>query len=211
MIVGRAIILTVLVRTFALSFLSMSASSTSHAIKHRLKAKDVFLTPVAVARKMITDIAHKDGEVWLDPFLGAGVFYNNYPSTVAKDYTEIAEGKDFFAYKGRVDVIVSNPPYSLLDEVFRKTTELKPRVFSYLLLHGAMTPKRMEALERAGYGLTAIHTCKVFAWYGMAEAYTFTLGAPSIAKITYDRVVHRLTAEEEATQKRLQEAEAKRS
>jgi hypothetical protein len=180
------------------------SSSVSHAIKHRKVCKDVFLTPAVVAKTMIRAIEPVEGEVWFDPFLGGGVFYDNYPSTVSKEYTEIAQGKDFFAHTGKVDVIVSNPPFSLLDKVFKKTLELKPRVFSYLLLHGAMTPKRMEMIEKAGYGMTGIYTCKVFAWYGMAQAYTFTLDKPSVATITFDRIVHRLTKEEQAQQDALQ-------
>lgn len=186
------------------------SSTISHTIKHRSNSKDVFLTPVAVAKTMIESIPAKDGEIWFDPFLGGGVFFNNFPSNVEKDFTEIAEGRDFFTYSNKVDVIVSNPPYSILDDVFRKTVELKPRLFCYLLLHGAMTPKRMEFIQKHGYGMTAIHTCKVFKWYGMAEIYTFTFGAPMCAKITYDRIVHRLTADEEVQQQSLQKREAER-
>lgn len=187
------------------------SSTISHAIKSRKNAKDVYLTPSAVARSMIESIPAIDGECWMDPFKGGGVFLNNYPPNVVKEYTEIAEGRDFFAHNSRVDVIVSNPPYSMLDDVFRKTIELKPRVFCFLLLHGAMTPKRMELIQKAGYGMTGIHTCKVFAWYGMAEAYTFTFGSPNLAKITYDRIVHRLTKDEKDQQDKLQISEAARA
>lgn len=185
-------------------------TSTSHSIKHRLTAKDVFLTPAVVARAMISAVQPIAGETWFDPFRGGGVFHDNYPSTVQKVYTEISEGRDFFKYDGEADVIISNPPYSILDSVIQKTLELSPRVFSYLLLHGAMTPKRMELIEAHGYGMTAVHTCKVFAWYGMAQAYTFTFGAPSMAKMTYDRIVHRLTAAEMTLQAELQKKEVDR-
>lgn len=185
------------------------SSAISHAIKHRKNPKDVYLTPSAVARTMIASIPAIDGECWLDPFRGGGVFYNNYPSNVVKEHTEIAEGLDFFEHTRRPDVIVSNPPYSMIDNVLRKTIELNPRVFCYILLHGAMTPKRMELIERAGYGMTGIYTCKVFAWYGMAQAYTFTFGAPNCARITYDRIVHRLTKAEQDQQAALQAEEAK--
>lgn len=178
-------------------------SQISHKIKHIKNPKDVFITPSAVAIQMINSIIPIENEKWFDPFYGSGIFYNNYPINVNKDYTEIAMNKDFFKYIDKVDVIVSNPPYSILDDVLKKTIELKPRVFSYLLLHGAMTPKRLEYIEKAGYGLTHIHTCKVFAWYGMAQSYTFTLNAKSIATITYDRIVHRLSEDELKQQNKL--------
>jgi hypothetical protein len=36
-----------------------------------------------------------------------------------------------------------------------------------------------------------MYMCKVFSWYGMAVAYTFTKGADNTTKVIYDRVVHR--------------------
>jgi hypothetical protein len=178
------------------------SSSVSHSIKHRTNAKDVFYTPKVVADTHIRLIPTNDAEVWFDPFRGNGAYYNQFPAANAKDWCEIGEGKDFFAFTNKVDVICSNPPFSLLDRVLQKSIDLKPRVISYLLLHGAMTPKRMELLNNAGYGLVAIYTCKVFAWYGMAEAYVFERGKDNNScRISYDRVVHRLSAEEAEAQK----------
>ena len=51
--------------------------------------------------------------------------------------------------------------------------------------------KRMELIKARGYGLTSIYTCKVFKWYGMAEAYTFEYGSDwEHCKIIFDRIVH---------------------
>ena len=165
-------------------------SKTSHAIKHRSVAKDVFYTPKAVALTHISLISKTDGDKWLDSFRGKGIYYDNFP-TESKDWCEITDDKDFFTYKGKVDIICSNPPYSLLDKVFEKSIELEPRVISYLLLHGSMTPRRMEMFNKAGYGLVSIYTTKVYKWYGMAEAYTFEKSKPNMASITYDRIVHK--------------------
>jgi hypothetical protein len=66
-------------------------------------------------------------------------------------------------------------------------------VISLLLTYGALTPKRMEFMKSKGYGLTNIYTTKVFAWYGMTQAYTFTKGDDwNNCKIVFDRVVHKL-------------------
>jgi len=173
-------------------------STISHSIKHRSVAKDVFYTPLDVATKHISLIPREDDDVWLDPFRGKGVYYDNFRADF-KDWCEIEDGKDFFSYEGTPSIICSNPPYSLLDKVFAKSIELKPRVISYLLLHGAMTPRRMEMFNEAGYGLTSIYITKVYKWYGMAEAYTFEMGKPNMAHITYDRVVHKSCSPEQAT------------
>jgi len=173
------------------------SAAVSHAIKHRKTAKDVFYTPEAVVKNQISLIESKPGDKWFDPFYGKGVYYKNFP-TDNKDFTEIAMGKDFFDYcvpadQQNIDIICSNPPYSILDKVFERTVQFQPRVISYLLLHGAMTPKRMQFFTDAGYGLSSIYTTKVYAWYGMAEAYTFTRGHDwSNCKIRFDRIVHRL-------------------
>lgn len=179
------------------------SASVSHSIKHRATAKDVFFTPEAVVKTQIQHVVDRgvrEEDIWLDPFKGGGVYYDNFP-TEYKDYMEIAEGFDFFSYTSEVDIICSNPPYSMIDKVLEKSVSLKPRVISYLLLHGAMTPKRMEYMETAGYGLVSIYTCKVYKWYGMAEAYTFEKGADNDhCSIKYDRVVHRLTDAQEMAQ-----------
>ena len=164
-------------------------SSISRSIKNRTTAKDVFYTPEAVALKHISLIPSMDTDLWLDPFRGKGIYYDNF-TTYSKEWCEIAEDRDFFTYEGSPDIICSNPPYSILDQVFQKSIELRPRIISYLLLHGAMTPRRMEMFNDAGYGLISIHTTKVYKWYGMAESYTFEKGKSNLASITYDRIVH---------------------
>jgi len=167
-------------------------SIVSHKIKHRDTAKDVFYTPLAVATTHIKSITTLPGDKWYDPFYGKGIYYDNFPvPTDQRSFTEISMGLDFFTYDKPVDVICSNPPYSIMDDVIKKSIELKPRVISYLLLEGKLTPKRLEALNAAGYGLTGMYMCKVFKWYGMAVAYTFTRGSENNAKVIYDRIVHK--------------------
>jgi hypothetical protein len=195
------------------------SSNVSHSIKSRKIPKDVFYTPKAVAQTHISLIPTTDEEVWYDPFRGNGAYYNQFPAANPKEWCELLRDRNFFTpleYMARTvsaddphvsipmrnpDVICSNPPFSILDRVLQHSIDLKPRIISYLLLHGAMTPKRMELLNRAGYGLVAIYTCKVYAWYGMAEAYVFERGKDNDScRIRYDRIVHRLTDEESAAQ-----------
>ena len=159
----------------------------SRSIKSRKVAKDTFYTPDEVAKKHISLVSCKG--LWLDPFRGKGAYYNNFKEE--KDWCEITDGVDFFDYAGKPDVIISNPPYSMIDKIIKKSIELQPTIISYLLLHGSMTTRRMEIFNSAGYGLTSIYMTKVYDWYGMSEAYTFEKGKPNVATITYDRIVHR--------------------
>jgi hypothetical protein len=173
------------------------SSTISHTIKHRTTPKDVFYTPTAVAQRhisIVNQFADKD-DVWLDPFKGQGVYYNNFP-TENKQSGEITEGVDFFERTDPVNIICSNPPYSCLDKVIQHSISLNPTIISYLLGYGAMTPRRMKMLNDAGYTLKNIYITKVFKWYGMTEAYTFVRihydpVENNACKIEYDRIVHR--------------------
>jgi hypothetical protein len=166
-------------------------STSSHVIKQRTVAKDVFYTPLTVVKNHLDLIESKPTEIWYDPFYGKGIYYNNFP-TENKVFTEIAMGRDFFSWNDKVDLIVSNPPYSILDEVLKHSVELKPRIISYLLREGSITPKRMEYMKSQGYGLISIYTCKVWRWYGMSQIFTFEKDAKwDSCKILYDRTVHR--------------------
>jgi len=128
----------------------------------------------------------KENEIWLDPFKNSGVYYNNFP-TNNKLWCEILEEKDFFEFNEKVDVICSNPPYSLMDKVLEKSISLKPRVISYLIGVGNLTTRRIEMMEKAGYGITKLHMCKVYKWYGMSFIVVFELNKDSI--MSYDRTV----------------------
>ena len=165
--------------------------STSHSIKHRKTPKDVVYTPSLVAQTHIKSIKADLDDVWYDPFKGKGVYYDNFP-THKKEWSEILDGKDFFTSSHKVDIICSNPPYSCIDEVLKKSVELNPKVISYLLLEGKLTPKRLQYMNDAGYGISGMYMCKVFQWYGMAVAYTFTKGSQNTAEVIYDRIVHKV-------------------
>ena len=83
---------------------------------------DKIYTPLKIS-KMIIDMFDIKGTV-LDGFMGDGSFYNQYPESVSKDWCEIDKGIDFFKYKDKVDWIITNPPYSILDEVLEHSFEI---------------------------------------------------------------------------------------
>lgn len=81
------------------------------------KPNDLVFTPEKVAKQIIALYDLKTGETVLDAFAGENVFYNNYPNYVNKEWCEINKGVDFFDYTKNVDWIITNPPYSIFDEV----------------------------------------------------------------------------------------------
>tara|TARA_R110000765_G_scaffold5877_2_gene18366 strand:+ start:704 stop:1264 length:561 start_codon:yes stop_codon:yes gene_type:complete len=184
-------------------------SKTSHKIKNRKVAKDVFITPVELAIKHIEFTAMfgrfsqgiPEGKMtWYDPFKNTGNYYNNFPETQMgyfsteynKDWAEILEGRDFFEYEPDTDnlIICSNPPYSMMDKIYKRCIELKAKCISLLVAFHSITPKRIEYMEHAGYKITGIHICKVFEWYGMSAMVVFTK-TEDAGLLSYDRKVWR--------------------
>lgn len=164
-------------------------SETSRNIQKRDNPNDIFITPLDLAKNHIDMIEPIPSELWLDTCKNNGSYYNQYPSNVQKDYCEILEGKDFFEYQGNPSVICDNPPYSKLDDWFKKVIELNPRIYSCLIGVGNLTARRIEWFFNAGYGITKLKMLKVWKWYGMSYIVVFEKNKKSIMAI--DRKVYR--------------------
>tara|TARA_R110000868_G_scaffold369304_1_gene632579 strand:+ start:407 stop:901 length:495 start_codon:yes stop_codon:yes gene_type:complete len=156
-------------------------SESSHNIKKRDLPNDVFITPLGLSKRAIELVGTSDG-LWLDPFKATGSYYNQFP-TDNKVYTEITEGIDFFDFKQNVDVICSNPPYSLMDKVLQHSINLNPKIINYLIGIGNLTAKRIELMNTNGYFITKMEMCKVWKWYGMSIIVQFEKGKENIISI----------------------------
>ena len=64
---------------------------------------------------------------------------------------ETEEGKDFFDYEGHVDWIITNPPYSILDEFLQKSFEVSDNVV-YLIPLSKMFSSFRRIREILDYG-----------------------------------------------------------
>ena len=166
----------------------MSKSITSHNIRQREIPNDVFITPLKLAKYNIDMIEYNEDEIWYDPFKNNGSYYNQFPNE-NKKWSEILEERDFFTFDEKVDIICSNPPYSMINKVLEKSVELKPRIISYLININNLTPKRLEYMENNGYYITKIHMCKVFKWYGMSMIVVWERDKKAI--VSFDRVIWR--------------------
>ena len=168
-------------------------SKIQDKIKKREKPNDIFYTPLPLVKfhlNFVKDYVEKD-DLILDPFFGSGNYYNTYPEIFKNntfDYTEIELQKDFFEYNKDVNVIVSNPPYSILDKVLEKSVSLNPHTISYLIGHNNFTCKRIKYMNDKGYFLDKMFFTKVFKWFGMSLIVVFT---KKVIKncIEYDRTV----------------------
>jgi len=70
----------------------------------------VVYTPDAIARECI-DFVSPVGLV-LDPCMGDGAYFRNFPKHCTQLWCEIDRSKDFMNWHERVDWVIGNPPYS---------------------------------------------------------------------------------------------------
>lgn len=109
---------------------------------------DKCYTPFPIAKKII-NLFPLYGKV-LDPFKGKGAFYEQI-DIEDKDWCEIDEGRDFFDYTDKVDWIISNPPYSILDEVLEHSFEIADNVVYLVPLSKIFTSlKRIRGILNYG-------------------------------------------------------------
>jgi len=139
-------------------------SKTSHDIKHRTKPNDEFYTPVPLVRELLKDTPFSKEDTLFDSAYGTGNFYNNFPKENIKGFSQ-----DFFNETTKWDWIITNPPYSKLDDWIMKTCELSNKGFALLIGTQNLTPKRIEYIENCGFGVTKIIMFKVFKWYGISS------------------------------------------
>ena len=127
----------------------LSVSDQTKKIQKRNCANDVFYTPLLLAKQHLEYVEKyvEPCDSILDGFFGKGAYYNQFDSVFKKDnifdYTEIELGLDFLEYNKKVDVIVSNPPYSIMDKILQKSVALKPHTISYLIGQNNLTCKNM--------------------------------------------------------------------
>jgi len=73
--------------------------------------------------------------------------------------------------------------------VFEHSIKLNPRVISYLIGINNLTPRRIEMMNNAGYGLTTMYMTNVWRWFGMSVIVVFEKDKDNI--IMFDRTTWR--------------------
>lgn len=84
---------------------------SSSALLGTVNLSDIIYTPPNIAKEIVEHFK-PSGRI-LDPCRGGGAFADEMPGC---EWCELREGKNFFEWRKPVDWIVSNPPYSILDE-----------------------------------------------------------------------------------------------
>ena len=139
----------------------MSAKAMN-TIKNRQKPNDKIYTPPKIVDIMLKFCDYKEGDLVLEPCKGKGAIYNKLSEP--KEYCEIDYGIDFFEYNKKVDIIISNPPYSILDKWFKHTYTLCNK-FCYIFGMYSLTPKRIEVMNENGFYITKMLLTKIPSWF----------------------------------------------
>lgn len=136
-------------------------------IKHRDKANDVFLTPPALARKLIGEVPISPGDRLCDAFsglIGNQPFFENYPKDNPKSFMEIRENIDAFLQKEYFDWIITNPPFSEINRVLEYSTWCCRKGFAYILPNHGLSYRRIKMCEERGFKI-----CKLVSFPNPGE------------------------------------------
>ena len=121
------------------------------------KSTDEVMTPYPLALALVNHF--KPVGVVLEPCKGEGVFIKALELQDGVDeikWCEISEGRDFFDFKGRVDWIITNPPWSKMRTFLQHAYTLADDVAYLMTINHCWTKARRRDREEAGFGIKEI-------------------------------------------------------
>lgn len=116
--------------------------------------KDLVMTPHWLALDILNHF-HVNGS-YLDPCKGDGAFFDQC-SAQTKDWCELSLGRDFMEYNGKVDWIVTNPPWSKMRDFLAKGMEVSDNIVYLTTINHYTTKRRMRDMRNMGFGI-----CEIF-------------------------------------------------
>ena len=168
----------------------------ANLVRKKSERSDKYYTPktlVKIHLELLMPIVPA-GSLILEPARGQGAYYDYFQlafPTCSYDYCEIDEGKDFLQYSigNSPEVIITNPPFSLLQKFIDKSIELRPLIISFLLNQYAVTPCRIRDFNNAGYFVVGYLITRVNRWFGCSVILTVSRNATENI-IQFDCVKH---------------------
>lgn len=118
---------------------------------------DDFNTPHKLCRQCIDKLPLNRNTTTLEPCRGSGNFYHLLANT-KRDWCEIKEGRDFFDYRGHVDWIITNPPWSLARRFLIKSMQVSDNIgFLITINHIVALKARWRDIRSCGFRITKIY------------------------------------------------------
>lgn len=115
-------------------------------------SNDDVQTPAELARQIVAYFC-PTGRV-LEPCKGDGNFLAALPTGTS--WCEVKDGRDFFAWKDRVEWVITNPPWSQLRQFLEHAMSLAEEVVFLVTVNHLWTKARVRGVREAGFGLREI-------------------------------------------------------
>lgn len=116
--------------------------------------KDLVMTPNWLAADIVSHF--KPEGVILDPCKGEGAFFDNVKSK-QKLWCEISKGVDFFDFTGKVDWVITNPPWSKIRQFLVHSMLISDNVVFLTTINHYTTKRRISDMISSGFGLKEIY------------------------------------------------------
>jgi len=110
------------------------------------------MTPIELCERLYHHFAPK-GKI-LEPCRGSGNFYDTFDQE--KDWCEIAEGRDFFDYRNKVDCIMTNPPWSKMRAFLSHSMNLADDIYFLITINHLWTKARIRDIAQNHFGMKEI-------------------------------------------------------
>lgn len=116
--------------------------------------KDIVMTPEWLAKEIIHHFSPSG--IILDPCRGTGAFYDQF-DVKTKDWCELAEGKDFLIYNQKVDWIITNPPWSKMQQFLLHGMKVADNIVYLTTINHYTTKKRIRDMRENNFAIKEIY------------------------------------------------------
>jgi len=116
--------------------------------------KDIVMTPEWLAKDIIQHFSPSG--ILLDPCRGTGAFYDQF-DVKTKDWCELAEGKDFLIYNQKVDWIITNPPWSKMQQFLLHGMKVADNIVYLTTINHYTTKKRIRDMRENNFAIKEIY------------------------------------------------------
>jgi hypothetical protein len=114
-------------------------------------SNDDIQTPVKLAGRIVRYF-NPIGRIF-EPCAGDGHFLQHLPDA---DWCEIKQGRDFLSYEGRVDWIITNPPWSQIRAFLQHSFRAADHVVFLMTINHTWTKARLRIARENGFGLRTL-------------------------------------------------------
>lgn len=116
--------------------------------------KDIVMTPEWLAKEIIEHFSPSG--IILDPSRGEGAFYDNFPGE-NNEWCELGENKDFLTYNKKVDWIITNPPWSKMQEFLLHGMKVADNIVYLTTINHYTTKKRIRDMRNNNFAIKEIY------------------------------------------------------